>query len=219
MENYRKITEKLHNLKKEIRKCRACSLSLSRRNTVFGEGNPLSPFMIIGEAPGANEDEMSAPFVGKAGKFLDGCLAECGLDRSLIFISNVMKCRPSSPDGKRNRPPTAEETGLCSPWLIKQTEIIKPKIILALGAPAAKFLFGKKTVKMGEIRGKFLESVYCDYAMASLHPSYILTYKGPAEREMLISDIKACMAKLKEENIPLVLGEIYTDRVRDLFGE
>ncbi|MBQ0105651.1 MAG: uracil-DNA glycosylase, partial [Armatimonadetes bacterium] len=83
MENYRKITEKLHNLKKEIRECRACSLSLSRRNTVFGEGNPLSPFMIIGEAPGANEDEMSAPFVGKAGKFLDGCLAECGLDRSL----------------------------------------------------------------------------------------------------------------------------------------
>lgn len=210
---------RLDNLNSLIKTCEKCSLCQTRTNTVFGEGNPLSPIMIIGEAPGANEDTEGVPFVGKAGKFLDQCLEKCGLDRERVFIANIMKCRPCIIEGKtnKNRPPTTEETKICSPYLAEQIKIIQPKIILALGAPAAKFILDRKTVKMNEIRGHFAESIYCDFAMVSLHPSYILTYKGEAEKQMLISDIKACREKAQELGLSLEPGPIYTHKT-DLFS-
>lgn len=213
------MKNRLDNLKSLIKTCEKCSLAKTRQNTVFGEGNPYSPIMIIGEAPGANEDLEGVPFIGKAGRFLDECLNSCGLDRKKVFIANVMKCRPCIIEGKtnRNRPPKTEETEICSPYLKEQIKIIKPKIILALGAPAAKFILGRKTLKMTEIRGRFYESEYAPYVMPSLHPSYILTYKGEPEKQMLVHDIKACVTLAEEQNLTLAEGDIYTDR-HDLFS-
>lgn len=213
------MTEELNLLKEKINNCRDCDLYKTRNKIVLGEGNPLSPFMVIGEAPGANEDMAGRPFIGKAGKFFDECLAICGLNRKKIFITNIMKCRPCIIDGKtnKNRPPKPFETEICNKWLKEQISLIKPKIILTLGAPSTKFILGKKSVKMNEIRGHFFESSYCDLVMPSLHPSYILTYKGDLEKEMLIADIKSCVDKLKEIGVELIEGDIWTEKEYNLF--
>ncbi len=207
------------NLKNQIDNCQDCSLCQTRTNTVFGEGNPNSPLLIIGEAPGANEDETGRPFVGRAGKFLEECLNVASLDRNKVFIANVMKCRPCILSGKtnKNRPPTTEETQICSKWLKAQIDIIKPKVILTLGAPATKFILNKKTVKMNELRGTFFE-INNIFIMPSLHPSYILTYKGEAEKQMLIDDIKACYNKVCELGFKFESKEVYTQKPYDLFN-
>jgi len=207
------------NLKNQINNCKNCSLCDKRTNIVFGEGNPNSPLLIIGEAPGATEDQTGRPFVGKAGKFLDQCLKEASLDREQVFIANVMKCRPCIIEGKtnKNRPPTKEETEKCSKWLKAQIEIINPKIILTLGAPATKFILNKNTIKMNEIRGNFIQ-LKDIFVMPSLHPSYILTYKGEAEKQMLINDIKACHRKIQELGLCFTKSEIYTEKPFDLFN-
>ena len=203
-----------------INDCKDCGLHETCHNKVFGEGNLSSPLLIIGEAPGANEDMEGRPFIGKAGKFLDECLKEGGLDRSQIFITNIMKCRPCIIQGKtnKNRPPTSEETAICNKWLEEQINIIKPKVILTLGAPSTKFILNQKNVKMTEIRGHFFKTDYAEFVMPSLHPSYILTYKGEAEKQMLISDIKSCVMKLKEIGSEPACGEIYTHKTFDLFS-
>ena len=186
--------DRLTELYEKIKVCEKCGLCKTAHNKVMGSGNTEAPLMIIGEAPGAEEDRSGTPFVGKAGRFLDECLKECGLDRKDVFIANVMKCRPCIIEGRtnKNRPPTQEEIKACSPYLKEQIDIIKPKIILPLGAPATKFVLGRKVLKMTEIRGIFYRTEFCEYVMPSLHPSYILTYKGEAEKQMLISDIKKC---------------------------
>ncbi|HDR04856.1 MAG TPA: uracil-DNA glycosylase [Candidatus Marinimicrobia bacterium] len=157
----------INELKTKIENCRLCALSQSRRNFVFGDGNPQSPILFIGEAPGEQEDLRGIPFVGRAGQLLDKLLAEIDLQRSDVFIANVLKCRPPA-----NRDPLPEEIALCEPYLHEQIRIINPKVIVALGRIAGKTLL-KKDLALKEMRGKTLQYQGVDL-MVTYHPAAIL---------------------------------------------
>jgi uracil-DNA glycosylase family 4 len=194
------ITEQIEQLKTQCLDCDNCELANTRRNVVFGEGNPESPLMIIGEGPGMNEDATGRPFVGRAGALLDEALAACRIGRQHVFICNVLKCRACiTENGRtRNRPPATDEIETCTPWLEKQIEIIKPLVILCLGAPSAKFVI-KKDFKMTQERGIFYPTKYARYAIAALHPAYILRQAGQSYdggKSLLISDIEAARKKV-----------------------
>ena len=182
--------------------CTACALSKTRRNVVFGEGNPDAPLVLIGEGPGQNEDATGRPFVGKSGVLLDECLQENGITRKHIYICNVIRCRACGLEAGRvqNRPPTPEETKSCLPWLVQTLDIIQPKVILCLGAPSASAIIHKGFQMMRE-RGQWFESPYCRHAMATLHPAYILRQEGEAyeaARKNLVNDIAAARKKVIE---------------------
>ncbi len=203
------IVKKIDELRSECVDCSKCGLKDTRNNVVFGEGNPESPLMIIGEGPGANEDLTGRPFVGRAGKLLDECLAECKMNRNHVFICNIVKCRACIEENGRlrNRPPAPQEIAACTPWLEKQIEIIKPEVILSLGAPSAKFVI-KKDFKMTQERGEFYPTKYAKYAIAALHPAYILRQAGGGTdggRSLLVADIEAARRKVvqaKKEHMP-----------------
>ena len=182
--------------------CQACGLCETRTNVVFGEGNPVTPLIIIGEGPGANEDATGRPFVGRAGQLLDQALRENGITRKHVYICNVLKCRASIMEGEsvRNRPPSSGEISACLPWLQQQLDIIKPLVILCLGAPAANQII-HKDFKMTKERGIWFETPYARYAMAALHPAYVLRQHDEAlesARESLVTDISAAKAKVIE---------------------
>jgi uracil-DNA glycosylase family 4 len=196
------ITQQIEQLKAQCIDCQECALSLTRRNVVFGEGNPESPLMVIGEGPGMNEDATGRPFVGRAGALLDEALAACRIGRQHVFICNVLKCRACvTENGRtRNRPPTTDEIDACTQWLEKQINIMQPLVILCLGAPAAKFVI-KKDFKMTRERGIFFPTKYARYAIAALHPAYILRQEGQTYdggRSLLISDIESARKKVIE---------------------
>lgn len=180
--------------------CVACDLAKTRTHVVFGEGNPEAPLLIIGEGPGQNEDSTGRPFVGRAGSLLDQCLRENGITRKHIYITNVVRCRPTIMEAGRinNRPPTTEETKACASWLEQTIEIIEPLVILCLGAPAANAII-HKGFKMREERGQWFESRFANYAMAAWHPAYILRLEGEAyeaARRSLVGDIAAARQKV-----------------------
>lgn len=183
--------------------CVACDLHQTRTNVVFGEGNPSSPLVIVGEGPGETEDKTGRPFVGRAGKLLDECLRECGMLRKHVFITNVVRCRPTLEEAGRlkNRPPRADEANTClSLWLEPTLSVIEPLVILCLGSPAANTII-KKGFKMMQERGQFFESKYARYAIAGLHPAYILRQQGEAydaARASLVADIEAARKKVIE---------------------
>ncbi len=181
-------------LRQECASCERCGLAETRRNVVFGEGNPRTPLMIVGEGPGDTEDATGRPFVGRAGALLDECLAECGITRKHVFICNILKCRACIfENGRyRNRPPAPEEIAACTPWLVRQIEIIKPLVILSLGAPSAKFII-KKDFQMTRERGIVYPTRFARYAVAALHPAYILRQAGKeydGGRSLLVQDIE-----------------------------
>lgn len=188
--------------------CTACSLNVRRRNVVFGEGNPTSPLMLIGEGPGEQEDQTGRPFVGRAGQLLDKALLENGLSREHVYIANTVKCRACDwVNGKPvNRPPNDEETRACRQWLLPQIELIAPKVILCVGAPSAKNLI-KKDFKITVERGRYFPCEYAKCAMATLHPSYILRNQRPNSDGgygLLVSDIaRAWETALKLKDAPL----------------
>jgi len=166
--------------------CRRCGLAEGRTNIVVDRGNPKAQILIIGEAPGRNEDLEGKAFVGRAGRLLDGLLREAGIDPETdVLIANVGKCRP--PD---NRPPTPQEAETCLPFLRKQIDLVKPRFIVLLGATAVKHLIPDKGVfKMGEEAGKLFE--HAGYPgirlMVLFHPAYLLRdpRKTPLFREHL----------------------------------
>jgi len=187
------VIEQIEELRSRCLECTRCALADTRRNVVFGEGNPESPLMVVGEGPGANEDATGRPFVGRAGALLDEALAACKISRKHVWICNVLKCRACVTENgsTRNRPPSAEEISACAPWLEQQIAIIEPLVILCLGAPAAKFVI-KKDFRMTQERGIVYPTKYARYAIAALHPAYILrqageTYDGG--KSLLIADI------------------------------
>ena len=184
--------------------CDRCGLSDSRTHVVFGEGNPNSPLVIVGEGPGENEDKTGRPFVGRAGQLLDECLRECGIARKHVFITNVVRCRPTAPgeSGRlMNRPPTTDESAACvAAWLEPILSTIQPLVILALGGPAASVVI-QRGFKIVAQRGQFFESRYAPYAVAGLHPAYILRQQGEAYdhcRAQLVQDIEAARLKVVE---------------------
>ncbi|MBM3457580.1 MAG: uracil-DNA glycosylase [Armatimonadetes bacterium] len=195
--------ERLDMLRAPALACEKCGLSTSRTHVVFGEGNPASPLVLIGEGPGENEDATGRPFVGRAGKLLDEVLYRAGMGRQHVYICNVLKCRATVlENGRRaNRPPTQEEMAACLPWLQQQLGIIQPLVILCLGAPAANTII-KKGFKMTAERGKwFTTSSYAPWAMAAFHPAYVLRQHGPTydrDVETLVQDLAAARQKVIE---------------------
>lgn len=171
----------LDELKGKIEKCLRCPLGSTRTKFVFGEGNPNADIMVIGEAPGADEDMQGMPFVGRAGQLLTKILESVGFSREEVFIGNINKCRPPA-----NRRPTSEEVAACEPYLIKQIDIIKPKFILALGLTAADTLF-KKAHKMGDVRGQ-LFNYNGIQTMITYHPAALL--RNPAWKKPVWEDVQ-----------------------------
>ena len=142
------MVEELKQLFEEVRNCRKCQLAYSRTNPVFGSGDESAEIVFIGEAPGYYEDQQGEPFVGAAGKLLSQLLGGIGLRRQDVFIGNVLKCRPP-----QNRDPLPEEIELCKPYLFRQLEIIKPRVVCTLGNFATQTILGKR-VSISSIRAK-----------------------------------------------------------------
>lgn len=181
-------------LRAQARECTACDLWKRRTNVVFGEGDPTSPLVLVGEGPGDQEDKTGRPFVGRAGKLLDEAIVSAGLQREQVYICNTVKCRACDwSTGKPvNRAPTEVETLACRRWLLPQLGFIAPKVILCVGAPSAKNLI-KPGFKISQERGKLFPCEFANCALAALHPSYILRQQRPGNDggfSLLVEDIK-----------------------------
>ena len=172
------MEEDLEEIRKEVLKCRKCGLYRTRTNPVVGEGNPKAKIMFVGEAPGFNEDRMGRPFCGAAGRVLDELLESIGIKREDVYISNLLKCRPPE-----NRDPQKEEISACSPYLERQIEIIKPKIICPLGRYSMRFLMEKYGLKdkiepISRIHGRVFEisSLFQEIKIIPLYHPAVATY-------------------------------------------
>lgn len=162
--------------------CRSCPLEATRHNVVFGDGDPKARLLIVGEAPGADEDASGLPFQGRAGTMLDGLLARADLFRGQVYVTNVVMCRPPG-----NRRPTKREIDTCSPYLESQLDIVRPLIILALGATATKrFLGWRSTIK--STRGIAHQTEF-GTVVATYHPSPVSLNRDPARRLAVEADL------------------------------
>src|ERR671921_295536 len=185
----------LSSLKNAAADCQACDLWLKGTQTVFGEGSRRVNVMFVGEQPGNEEDLTGKPFVGPAGRFFNNALEEAGIDRKQTYVTNVVKHFKWEPRGKRriHKKPNAEEIAACRPWLEAEIALIKPDVIVALGATAAQALLGPK-FRVTKQRGEFLESDLAPYIMATVHPSSILRAPDDETRRLelrlFIDDLK-----------------------------
>jgi uracil-DNA glycosylase family 4 len=182
--------------------CRKCEIGAQRRNNVYGEGDPCASLMVIGEGPGETEDLLGRPFVGRAGQLLDKMLAAIGFAREDVYICNTVKCRPTvpGPRGPKNRAPDPLEMANCRPFLDEQTDIIRPRVIMALGAPAAKSFLGRD-FQITKMRGRWYEGPAGIPLMVTFHPAYVLRQTGgelTAVKRMVWADLKAVRTKIDE---------------------
>ncbi len=179
----------LKQIEREVASCVKCSLHRGRSQTVFGEGSPRAELMFVGEAPGAEEDRQGRPFVGQAGQLLTKIIESIGLRREEVYIANVIKCRPPG-----NRGPLPEEVHTCSPYLVRQITLIRPRIICALGRYATLVLV-RKEESLSLLRGRFY-----DYqgipVMPTFHPAYLL--RNPSAKRLVWEDMKKIRNALKE---------------------
>jgi uracil-DNA glycosylase family 4 len=182
-------------LESRVASCRACSeLVANRTQTVFGVGNRNADWLVIGEAPGADEDRQGEPFVGKAGQLLNSMLFAIGLKREQVYIANILKCRPPN-----NRDPRPEETAACGQFLQRQIELIEPKIILVVGRIAAQNLLVTDT-PIGKMRGKLYH--YGDSGIpvvVTYHPAYLL--RSPAEKRKSWEDLKLAASLVSDSDV------------------
>jgi uracil-DNA glycosylase family protein len=186
--------QELARVREDALSCQACPLWQTGTQTVFGDGPASALLMFIGEAPGQTEDERGIPFVGRAGALFNEALAQAGIPREAVYVSNIVKHRPWLQVGRRqkNRPPKQSEINACRPWLTQELAIVKPRIIGCLGALAAKWVLGK-AFRLTEQRGQWLSAEAAPYVLATVHPSYVLIQ--PAEsyerlRESFFADIR-----------------------------
>ncbi|MDD5359798.1 MAG: uracil-DNA glycosylase [Sulfurovaceae bacterium] len=177
------LPQNMDNLKKQTLQCHLCQLSKTRTNVVFGEGNLSAKIMFVGEGPGENEDKLARPFVGKSGELLTAMIENVlGLKRENIYIANIVKCRPPN-----NREPSQEEATTCLPFLKKQIEIIKPKIIVTLGSVALKYLTTNE-LKISKVRGSIIKQDNLTI-IPTYHPSYLL--RNPSAKKEAFEDLKS----------------------------
>lgn len=172
-----------NELQATVARCEACGLHRTRTQTVFGVGNREARWMIIGEAPGAEEDRKGEPFVGRAGQLLNAMLQAIGLRRDDVYIANILKCRPP-----RNRDPKPEETACCSPFLDRQVELVEPAVILAVGRVAAQYLLNT-SVPLSRMRGQ--RYTYRDTGIplvVTYHPAYLL--RSPLQKRKAWEDLR-----------------------------
>jgi uracil-DNA glycosylase len=174
---------------KEVRGCTRCRLSQTRTNTVFGEGDPDARIFFIGEGPGESEDLQGRPFVGRAGQLLDKMIAGMGLKREQVFIANIVKCRPPG-----NREPAPDETAACTPYLERQIEIVRPKVIVTLGKPSSQYML-KTKLAMGKLRGQW-HNWRGIKLMPTYHPAYILRNYTDETRRAVWSDLQQVMKEV-----------------------
>lgn len=188
----RSVKDQILELRETVLKCKKCPILVkNRKKVVFGSGNIQAKLVFVGEAPGHDEDEQGLPFVGRAGQLLTKIIEAMGLSRDQVFICNVLKCRPPN-----NRPPAPDEVVNCRPNLKRQLELIKPKIICALGNHACQALLGTDK-GISQLRGSFQEyegmPVMCTY-----HPAYLL--RNPSEKKKVWEDMKKVLQLLNAPN-------------------
>ena len=182
----------LNDLRQKLENFEGCTLKLSAKSTVFGEGNINAPIMFVGEAPGADEDRLGRPFVGRSGQLLEKMLAAVGLKRDDVYITNVLPWRPPG-----NRTPTDSEVAVCLPFLKRQIEFIRPKLIVLLGGSAANALLDNSD-SISRLRGHWLnyktsEGVEIE-ALATFHPAFLL--RNPAQKAKAWTDFMRIVKKL-----------------------
>ena len=182
--------------------CTACDLYKTGTKTVFGEGLETARAIFVGEQPGDSEDRAGRPFVGPAGKLLDRALEEAGIDRKLVYVTNVVKHFKWTPRGKRrlHEKPNAREIAACRPWLEAELRLLKPDVLVCLGATAAQALLGK-SFRVTKMRGQILKAEIADAIMATVHPSSILRAPDDEARhremELFIRDLKVIAPLLR----------------------
>jgi DNA polymerase len=188
--------EQLAHLNSRAQECVKCPHLAARRHTVvFGVGDPEAALMFVGEGPGEEEDLKGEPFVGRAGQLLTKMITAMGLTRGQVYIANIVKCRPDMPEGASgNRKPTRTEMEACLPYLRAQVDVIRPRVLVALGATALDGLLSV-TGSMGSLRGKFLEYRGIPL-MPTYHPSYLLRNQSPTEKRKVWEDLLQVMDKL-----------------------
>jgi uracil-DNA glycosylase len=179
--------------------CTGCPLYKTGTQTVFGEGKPEAKVMFVGEQPGNDEDLQGKPFVGPAGKLLDRCLTEAGIDRETVYVTNAVKHFKWEPSGKRrlHKKPSAREIAACRPWLEAEIDLIQPEVIVALGATGAQTLLGKD-FRVTQHRGELIPSPLAPKVMATVHPSSILRAPDDearrVETERFVNDLRKVAA-------------------------
>lgn len=184
------LTAGLAEIRMEIGDCQRCKLCSTRTNIVFGVGHPNADLMFVGEAPGADEDEQGEPFVGRAGQLLTKIIEAMGFQRGDVYIANILKCRPPN-----NRPPEPDEVATCEPFLFKQIDSIKPKVIVALGTHAAHTLL-KIDTPISRIRGQVLSYRGDVKVVPTFHPAYLL--RSPDRKRDVWEDMKKVRALLTD---------------------
>jgi DNA polymerase len=184
----------LDELREHLNRFEGCNLKFTAKNTVFADGNPDAAVMLVGEAPGRDEDVEGLPFVGRSGQLLDRILAAIGLDRTSVYIANVIPWRPPG-----NRTPTPHETEICRPFIERQIELAGPKLLITLGGPSAKLLLNTADGILrlrGNWRSHVTASGIAIPTMPTLHPAYLL--RNPAHKKLAWRDFLEVKARLKE---------------------
>ncbi len=181
------VDDTLLRIREDLGECTRCKLHKNRHSIVFGDGNPKAELVFVGEGPGADEDAQGLPFVGRAGKLLTQMIEAMGLQRKDVYICNVVKCRPPE-----NRLPEDEEINTCSPFLLRQIDVIAPKVIVCLGAVAAKTLL-QTNRGISQFRGQWLE-YRGSKLLATYHPAYLL--RNPNAKGEVWKDLQKVMAVL-----------------------
>ena len=174
----------------EVSVCKKCRLCETRTQTVFGEGDPNAKIFFIGEGPGENEDLTGRPFVGRAGQLLDKMIVAMGLTREQVYIANIVKCRPP-----QNRTPAPDEVATCTPYLERQLNIVRPRVIVTLGRPATAYMLNDPKLTMGRARGHWHQWRGIKL-MPTFHPSYVLRSYTPETRRAVWSDLQQVIAEI-----------------------
>ncbi len=189
----------LPRLRAAVHKCEGCDLYKHATQAVFGEGPPSSQIIFIGEQPGDQEDLQGHPFVGPAGKLFDRALREAGIDRSVVYITNAVKHFKFEERGKRriHQKPNSEEITACRPWLETEISLIKPRIIVCLGATAAQSILGNK-YRVTKERGRFIEHALAPHVTSTVHPSAVLRAPDAEQREIEYRHFVEDLQKVRE---------------------
>jgi DNA polymerase len=193
----------LANVRAAARDCQACDLWRRGTQTVFGEGAARAELLLVGEQPGDQEDLSGHPFVGPAGRVLDRALADAGIDRGAVYVTNVVKHFKWEPRGKRriHKKPNAAEISACRPWLETEVALVKPRAVVCLGATAAQALLGK-AFKVTQHRGEFIDSPLAPLVLATVHPSSLLRAPDEetrrAETARFVDDLRRVARALRK---------------------
>ena len=189
------MPKSIKQIREEARACQDCPLWANATQTVFGAGDPHARVMLVGEQPGDEEDKKGLPFVGPAGRLLDRALEAAGVEREHLYVTNAVKHFKWQLRGKRrlHKTPAQREIDACHPWLEREIAAVKPHVVVALGATAARAVIGKD-FKVSVMRGRFVESPLAPHVFATFHPSALLRLKDEAEKEaalaQLVGDLK-----------------------------